>query len=91
LKNHFRNKFHRNFRGKSLSAEKMYEKLALHRYPKRKKRLPGEFPSTDITNERFFSGVGADVRRQVVAAAERSHADATLERLLTCKACRTSG
>jgi hypothetical protein len=45
--------------------------------------LPRELSSTDITNERFFSGVGSNVRRQVIASTEGSHADATLEGLLT--------
>uniref|UniRef100_A0A182KIU2 Uncharacterized protein n=1 Tax=Anopheles christyi TaxID=43041 RepID=A0A182KIU2_9DIPT len=43
----------------------------------------GKLAATDVTGERFLAGVCADVRRQVVGAAEGAHADPTLERFLS--------
>lgn len=40
--------------------------------------------STELTGERFFSRVCADMRGQVVTAAEGAHAYSALERFVTC-------
>jgi len=44
---------------------------------------PREPAPAHVARERLFAGVGAQVRRQVVAAAERARAHLALERLLT--------
>ena len=43
----------------------------------------GEFSAAVVARERFLAGVRTYVRGEVVAATERAHADATLERLLS--------
>lgn len=44
---------------------------------------PGKLAPAELTRERLFSRVRADVRGEVVAAAEVSHTDAALERLVS--------
>jgi hypothetical protein len=41
-----------------------------------------EFASAHVARERFFAGVGSNVRRQVVRPREGPHTDPALERLL---------
>lgn len=43
---------------------------------------PGKLPATVLAGERLFASVRADVRGQVVTAAETAHADAALERFV---------
>ena len=44
---------------------------------------PGKFPATEITGEWLLAGVRTNVGCEVVTAAEVSHADATLEGLMS--------
>lgn len=43
---------------------------------------PGKLAATVVTGKGLLPGVGSDVRREVVAPAEVSHADPTLEGLV---------
>lgn len=52
---------------------------------------PGELPTTIVAGERLLSRVRADVRGEVVAAAEVAHADPTLEGLVSSVDADVSG
>lgn len=43
---------------------------------------PGELPAAEVAGEGLLSRVRADVRGEVVTAAEAAHTDAALERLV---------
>lgn len=45
---------------------------------------PSKLSPTDVTGKGLLSRVSTDVSGEVVASAEISHADATLEGLLAC-------
>lgn len=52
---------------------------------------PGELPATEVAGEGLLPSVRADVRGEVVAAAEVAHADPTLERLVSSVDADVSG